>query len=69
MLCPIFMCNIDFEMDLIVFEVLNKSIVHKEAMYLLPFKGGIQVVYILWLKWSRRHLSVVRPGSKKCRDN
>jgi hypothetical protein len=50
MLCPIFICNFDFEIDLAVFEVLNESIIHREAMYLLPFKGGIQVVYIPWLK-------------------
>jgi hypothetical protein len=33
--------NINLKMDLLVFEILNKSVVCREPMPLLSFKGGI----------------------------
>jgi hypothetical protein len=41
MLYPIFIYNIDFKINRVIFKVLNKGIIYKKAIHLLPFKGGI----------------------------
>jgi hypothetical protein len=56
--CPIFKC-IDFVVYSLVLKVLNKSVVGREPMPVLPFKGGIQVVYIVRLKWDCSYLTEV----------
>lgn len=38
---PIFRYNINFEVYSLVLEVLNKSVIYREPIPLLPFKGGI----------------------------
>jgi hypothetical protein len=55
----IFKHNIDLEIDLLVFEILNKSVICREPMPLLSFKGGIQVIYIVQLKGSSCYLAKV----------
>jgi hypothetical protein len=44
--CSIFKC-IDFIVYSFVLEVLNKGIVCKESIPLLPFKRSIQIIYIV----------------------
>ena len=53
--CPIFKC-IDFVVYSLVLKVLNKSVIGREPMPVLPFKGGIQVIYVVQLKWDCSHL-------------
>jgi hypothetical protein len=55
---PIFK-YIDFVVYSLVLKVLNKSVVGREPMLVLPFKGGIQVIYVIRLKWSSRCLAEV----------
>jgi hypothetical protein len=51
--------NVDLKVYSLVLKVLKQSVVCIKPMPLLPFKGGIQVVYIVWLKGSSRHLAKV----------
>jgi hypothetical protein len=55
---PIFK-YIDFVVYSLVLKVLNKSVVCREPMPLLPFERGIQVIYIVRLKRSSRYLAKV----------
>ncbi len=50
------MCNINLKVYSCILKVLNKGIIRKESMPLLPFKRGIQVIYVIWLKWGYYHL-------------
>jgi hypothetical protein len=54
---PICSRDIDFEVYSLVLKVLKQSVVCREPMPLLPFKRGIQVIYIVRLKRSSRHLA------------
>jgi hypothetical protein len=51
--------NINLKVYSLVLEVLKQSVVGREPMPLLPFERGIQIIYIIWLKRSSRHLAKV----------
>ena len=46
-------------MNLVVFEVLDQGIVCRKSMSLFSFKRGIEVIYIVWLKWGSGYLAEV----------
>ena len=43
----------------LVLKVLKQSVIYREPTPLLPFKGGIQIIYIVRLKRSSRYLAKV----------
>ena len=57
MTSPICRRDIDFEVYSFVLKVLKQSVISREPMPLLSFKGGIQVIYIVQLKRSSRYLA------------
>jgi hypothetical protein len=56
---PICSRDIDLEVYSLVLKVLKQSVVRREPMPLLPFKRGIQIIYIVRLKRSSRYLAKV----------
>jgi hypothetical protein len=56
---PVFWCGIDFEMNLFVFKVLDQGIICRKSMSLFSFKRGVEVVYIVRLKWDSSCLAKV----------
>ena len=59
MTSPIYSRDIDFKVYSLVLEVLKQSVICREPTPLLPFKGGVQIIYIVWVKRSSRHLAKV----------
>jgi hypothetical protein len=57
--CPISRCNVNFEVYFLVLKMLNKGVIHRESMPLLPSERGIQVIYIIQLKWYCCYLAKV----------
>ena len=55
----IYRCDVNLKVYSLVLKVLKQSVICREPMPLLPFKGGIQVIYIIWLKGSSRYFAKV----------